>query len=58
MAQKTAGKSVKGGESIFQSAVEHHVGDLSTFAVIRGSDQMFNDVLPTLICVAPHVEIQ
>jgi hypothetical protein len=30
MAQKTAGKSVN-GESIFQSAVEHHVEDLSTF---------------------------
>ncbi len=57
MAQETARKSVK-GEYIFQSAVEHHLEDLSTFAVIGGLDQMFYDVLPTLICVAPHVEIQ
>ena len=57
MAQKTAGKSVK-GQSILQSAVKHHVEDLSTFVVIRGLDQMFYDVLPTLICVASHVEIQ
>ena len=46
------------GKYIFKSAVKHHVEDLSTFVVIRGLDQMIYDVLPTLICVAPHVEIQ
>ena len=44
-------------ESIIPSAVKHHVEDLSTFEVIIGLDQMFYDILTTLICVGPHVKI-
>ena len=58
MAQKTVGKSVKVAVHSSVSSEASCGGSFNFCVVIRGSDQMFYDVLPTLICVATHVEIQ